>query len=197
MAEITYTLSEICAQAAHDNAAKILVNGVVELVLTKEIDGSTIKFRGALTEDLVLSKIEVLNSDDEVLVTDNHNNITVVAGYEIAVSISFAPMKFSDVSPYTQQTVIYPGNAVESVIYVLISQFDGTYYDYLEITASGVTVRVWDYDDPHAVHFEADFPTDGITRTLKITDQMRGPLEIHAKGNGVIDGAILYKGIKL
>lgn len=133
--------------------------------------------------------------DDDVELVGGAVDMNVLAGQQVKMTVSFADLEQSDIR-YTQQPVM-DETLVNSVNWALVAQFDATYFDTIEISASGISLKIWDYDDHETALFQRDFPSVGETVKVKVTDEMRGILEFHVKGSGVINSAIAYKGEKV
>lgn len=158
----------------------IAVDGAVLRIGIEGIEGHVSEIRAYDSEDAELF-------GGTVSVDLRPSQATVLA-------VSFADLEQSEIR-YTQQPVM-DETLVNSVNWALVAQFDATYFDTIEISASGISLKIWDYDDHTTAHFDKNFASMEKV-VVPVTDAMRGILEFHVKGSGVINSAIAYKGEKV
>lgn len=83
---------------------------------------------------------------------------------------------------------------IDKTEYVLIAKADSYPYDYISITAKGITLKIWNYDDASVVWYENDFGTESQTFKIPITHENKGLIEFQVKGKGEITELFLCKG---
>lgn len=159
----------------------IAVDGAVLRIGIEGIEGHVSEIRAYDSEDAELF-------GGTVSVDLRPSQATVLA-------VSFADLEQSQIQ-YTQQDVIDGQVNVNTVNWSLVAQFDATFFNTIEIEASGISLKIWDYDDHTTAHFDKNFASMEKV-VVPVTDAMRGILEFHVKGSGVINSAIAYKGEKV
>ncbi|MEE0937738.1 MAG: hypothetical protein UIG52_06875 [Bacteroidales bacterium] len=83
---------------------------------------------------------------------------------------------------------------IDKTEYVLIAKADSYPYDYISITAKGITLKIWNYEDASVVWYENDFGTESQTFKIPITHENKGLIEFQVKGKGEITELVLCKG---
>ncbi len=194
MAGMMESMAEHAVDIVHSAVAKVGGTDVQLTGISADADGAVVKFSGIVETAGTMTELHVYDEDDRELFGGDVN-MAVSAGQTVSFSVSFGNLEQSQIQ-YTQQDVIDGQVNVNTVNWALVAQFDATFFNTIEIEASGISLKIWDYDDHTTAHFDKNFASMEKV-VVPVTDAMRGILEFHVKGSGVINSAIAYKGEKV